>query len=101
MREVLVFRHAEHESLGGLAEILASRGLPFRYVELWQLRRAEEVPALADPAGFVLLGGPMSVNDGGKYPWLGPEIERIRDALARKIPILGICLGSQLLAKAL
>ena len=54
---------------------------------------------LADTAGLILMGGPMSANDD--LPWIPPEIATIREAVHRGIPVLGICLGAQLIARAL
>jgi GMP synthase (glutamine-hydrolysing) len=88
---ILTLRHEPFEHLGNFAQILTARGISFSYHDLDQ-------PSLtADPSALVVLGGPMFANDAR----LAPELDLIRRALARGIPILGICLGSQLIAKAL
>lgn len=51
--------------------------------------------------GLVVMGGPMSVNDGERYPWIETETRLIAGAIERNMPILGVCLGAQLIAKAL
>src|SRR5262249_26269785 len=56
---------------------------------------------VSDLQGLVVMGGPMSVNDGNKYPFLLPEIQLIEKVLNEKKPVLGVCLGAQLIAKAL
>ncbi len=89
---VLVFRHAPFEHLGLLEEILPE----FEYVDLY-LDPAAPLPAT--PTALVFMGGPMSANDD--VPYLKRELEIICDAAARGIPMLGICLGAQLIAKAL
>jgi len=99
MQPILVLRHAPEVPLGSVAGVLAEAGLPFRYVDLFQA-----VPArlpLEDAAGLIVLGGAMSANDVAEYPFLGPEMAWIRQAVDRRLPLLGICLGAQLLAKAL
>ena len=97
MKPIAIFRHAPSEGPGYLAEFLDARKLP------WQLIRidaGEAVPADASRfSGLVLMGGPMSVND--ELPWIGPVLALIRDAVARDIPVLGHCLGGQLMTRAL
>ena len=88
---IVVLRHELFEHLGHFAPLLTTRGIPFSYYDL-----NHPLP-LTDPAALVVLGGPMSANDAE----LAPELDFIRRALARHIPMLGICLGSQLIAKAL
>jgi len=99
MNEVLVFQHVPHETLGTLEAHLAQAGLACRYVELF---RGIPAPSELDrAAGLVVLGGPMNVDQVRAYPFLQPEVDRIRDAVMRPLPVLGICLGAQLLAKSL
>lgn len=97
MKPVAIFRHAVFEGPGYLAEFLDTRSVP------WQLIALDEgaaVPKLADAySGLVFMGGPMSVNDD--LPWIAQELDLIRNAVARDIPVLGHCLGGQLISKAL
>lgn len=97
MHPIAIFRHAPSEGPGYLTEFLDARSLP------WQLIRidaGEPVPADASQfSGLVFMGGPMSVND--PLPWIGPVLALIRDAVARDIPVLGHCLGGQLMTRAL
>ncbi|MHB1038413.1 MAG: type 1 glutamine amidotransferase [Pirellulales bacterium] len=99
MKPVLVFRHAPHETLGILADEFDRAGLATRDVELFadlpQSFRADRL------SGLVVMGGPMNVDQTDLYPFLRPEIGWIRAAVDAELPVLGICLGSQLLAKAL
>jgi GMP synthase (glutamine-hydrolysing) len=99
MRTILALRHVPHESLGRLEPIFLEAGLDFRYCDLFDGR----VPDIDTrmPAGLVVLGGPMNVDEVDKYPFLARECEWLRTAVAADTPVLGICLGSQLLAKAL
>jgi GMP synthase (glutamine-hydrolysing) len=99
MKTILVLQHVPHETLGSLEQHFGKAGLKPRYVELFR-----EVPERLDwdrVAGLVVLGGPMNVDEVHRYPFLGPEVGWIREAVESGLPLLGICLGSQLLAKAL
>jgi GMP synthase-like glutamine amidotransferase len=95
--KILIFRHAAHEGPGYLADYLERRGLAYRVV---CVDRHEPIPVSVDAAaGLVFMGGPMSVND--RLPWIPKVVSLIRQAVAADVPVLGHCLGGQLLAKAL
>lgn len=97
MKSVIIFRHAAIEGPGYLATFLDAQGIPW---ELVKIDQAEPLPAsIADYSGVVLMGGPMSVND--ELPWIMPLLNLIRVAVAADIPVLGHCLGGQLISKAL
>ena len=85
--------------MGSLAEALAEAGLDSRQFHLFE-SVPESLP-WSEAAGLVVLGGTMSANDGNRFPFLVAELDWIRAAVHRKVPMLGICLGAQLLAKAL
>jgi GMP synthase-like glutamine amidotransferase len=93
---VLVFRHVPYEHLGLIASVLEAAGLKYKYVDL-PLDVDRRVD-LESASGLVFMGGPMSVNDD--LPYLRREIEIIREAAGKGLPILGVCLGAQLIAKA-
>ena len=99
MRKVLVFQHAPSEPLGVLDPMLRRHGLRLRYVNFWRNPGAE--PDVSRYNGLVVLGGPMHADQTGAHPHLLTEIAVIREALRLGIPVLGICLGAQLLAAAL
>ncbi len=95
---ILIIKHIDIEGPGTLGDFLTARQEPFRIVELGA---GEALPE--DPGQFkavVVLGGPMNVDEENKYPFLKSENEFIQKVLSQEIPFLGICLGSQLLAKA-
>lgn len=97
MSEVLIFRHAPHEGPGYLADYLARRRIPWRLI---RIDRNDPVPSSLDGApALVFMGGPMSVND--PLPWIPKETDLIRQAVAADVPVLGHCLGGQLISKAL
>jgi GMP synthase (glutamine-hydrolysing) len=99
MRKLLVFQHSAREPLGVFDPMLRRAGFRIRYVNF--SRQPDQRPDVSRYNGLVVLGGPMNVDQAEIYPHLTTEIEAIKDALARGIPILGICLGAQLLAAAL
>lgn len=97
MRPVWIFRHVAYEGPGHLADFLQARQIPFRLIAVDE---GEPVPVSpGDAAGLVFMGGPMSVND--PLTWVPEEMDLIRRALSRNIPVLGHCLGGQLIARAL
>jgi GMP synthase-like glutamine amidotransferase len=97
MKPIRIFRHEDWITPGRVTEYLDSHGVPW---ELVAIDCGEAVPQRVDDvAGLVFLGGTMSVNDA--YPWLDDEMRLIRLAAAQDLPMLGHCMGSQLIAKAL
>jgi GMP synthase (glutamine-hydrolysing) len=98
-RDVLILRHMLQESAGTLEAALARAGLNCRYIDLF--REVPERLPLDQAAGMIVLGGPMNVDEVDKYPFLKLDVQWIRQALDARLPLLGICLGAQLLAKTL
>ncbi|MCC5828089.1 MAG: type 1 glutamine amidotransferase [Phycisphaeraceae bacterium] len=96
---ILVFQHHPDEDAGRLGRTLRDDGHRLRVVRLDQ---GQPVPAdLDDVDGLVVMGGPMSANEPDRHPWMPPEIDYIRQAHERGRPVVGVCLGAQLIAKAL
>ncbi len=97
MKPVTIFRHTPSEGPGHIAEFLRAQGIPF---VLHLVDQGNPIPTSAtDSSGLVFMGGPMSVNDD--LPWIADSLNLIRAAVAADIPVLGHCLGGQLMAKAL
>ena len=95
----LVLQHMAIEGPGTLAPYLEARGWTIETVALYAGARPPE-----DARGYqavIVMGGPMGVYDEAAYPFLRAEQHFLRCAMAQDVPLLGICLGSQLLAKAL
>lgn len=96
MKTALVLRHLAFEDLGRLQPVLEQAGYAVRYIEAG----VDALPRLEADL-LVILGGPISVYDIEDYPWLEAEIDWIRVRLLADRPTLGICLGAQLMARAL
>jgi GMP synthase (glutamine-hydrolysing) len=99
MKKLLVFQHVGHEILGTLNPLLKRGGFRIRYVNFG--RHPEAQPSLDGYHGLVVLGGPMSVYEDHRFPHLTTEMKLIEEAMQRSLPVLGICLGAQLIAKTL
>lgn len=98
MRPILILQHHDIEKPGVFAEMMAERGLATQTVrpDLGQTLP----PDTQAFAGVIAMGGPMGVYEEEKYPWLREEDRLLRAAISLDQPALGICLGSQLIAKA-
>lgn len=99
MRKILVCQHVAYELLGTLNPLLKESGFRIKYVNFG--RSPEARPSLDDYDGLVVLGGPMNCDEVEKYPNLSHEVRLIQEAIVKKKPVLGICLGAQLMARAL
>ncbi len=98
MHPVLVLQHIACETPGIFLDVLEEEKRPIETVRLYE---GDRLPKdLSGFAGLLVMGGPMSVNDEAKYLWLKAEDRLLKEALAADLPTLGICLGSQLIAKA-
>ncbi len=97
MKPLYIFRHIDCEGPGYLADVLAREDIPWQLIAI---DAGDAIPHSIDGcAGLVFMGGPMSVNDD--LPWIGQELALIRQAQATGLPVLGHCLGGQLISKAL
>ncbi|MCE9545116.1 MAG: gamma-glutamyl-gamma-aminobutyrate hydrolase family protein [Planctomycetia bacterium] len=99
MKPIAAFRQVEHEGLGTLAEIFAAAGFECRYYDMFAAPPTRFDPA--EHSGLVVLGGPMNVDETNRYPHLALQRQFIQQALDAELPVLGICLGAQLLASTL
>jgi GMP synthase-like glutamine amidotransferase len=96
------FQHVAFEGLGSIEPWLLERDhqLSVTRFQHWAAG-TEALPDLDALDLLIAMGGPMSVNDEAQYPWLVDEKRCIAEAIGRGIPVLGICLGAQLIASAL
>lgn len=91
-------QHAEHEDLGCIAPWLAARNAE---VTMTPLQRGDPLPATPDCDWLIVMGGPMNIYEHDAHPWLVAEKAFIRAAIDAGRTVLGICLGSQLIADVL
>jgi GMP synthase-like glutamine amidotransferase len=97
MKPVAIFRHIATEGAGYFAEFLTERQIPFILIKIDENETIPTNPH--DYSGLVFMGGSMSVNDD--LPWIPHTLNLIRAAISDDIPVLGHCLGGQLISKAL
>ncbi len=98
MKSAVALRHIPIEGLGVFEDVLRQQGYDVRYVDVWK----DDITAslATEPDLLVVLGGPMGVYEADRYPFLNDEIRVIQGRLASGKPMLGICLGAQLIAHA-
>jgi GMP synthase-like glutamine amidotransferase len=96
MSSLTFFQHIDCEGPGSLLDVLKSKNIQSKILKPF---KGDPIPEhLGD--GLVVLGGPQGVYEEKQYPWMTEELNAIRRCLSQSIPVLGICLGSQMLAKA-
>lgn len=99
MSTLLVVQHVPHERLGTFELAFKEAGCALTFLNTYELQASWLSPSAYD--GLVVMGGPQSVYQQSKYPFLTKELALIRAAVKADRPILGVCLGAQLLAEAL
>jgi len=99
MKTAIAIRHVAFEDLGSLLPVLQDHGFSVAYHDAGVDDPGD--PALRNADLLIALGGPISSNDVADYPFLAGEIDAIKSRLTAKRPTLGICLGAQLMARAL
>jgi GMP synthase (glutamine-hydrolysing) len=96
---ILVLQHHPEEGPGSLGDFLLQKGAELKTVHAYD---GETLPDSAEGfAALISMGGPMNVYEEDAHPWLAPENRLLAKAAQAGLPILGVCLGAQLLAKAL
>lgn len=98
MRKLLVFQHVPFEPLGLLDPMFRQAGFRVRYVNFH--RSGDTHVPVERYSGLVVLGGPMAADETDRYPHLAVEQAAIRLAIDLEMPVLGICLGAQLIASS-
>lgn len=93
-----VVQHVDFEGPGSIAAVAAERGIA---LDVRKPYRGDPLPAPDDIDGLVVMGGPMGAFDDVEHPHLAAERDLLAAAVTRGLPVLGVCLGAQLLAAAL
>lgn len=91
-------QHVSYEHPGLLAAVADARGYA---LDVRRLDLGEPVPTLEEADALIVMGGPMNVDEKAEHPWLEPEREAVAAFVAAGRPVLGVCLGAQLIARAL
>lgn len=95
---ILFIKHIDIEGPGTLSDFLDSKAVPYEIIDV---SNGDALPSTPEEyKAIVILGGPMNVYEEDKYPFLKSEDELIKAALSKGVPMLGLCLGAQLIAKA-
>ena len=95
-KRILIIQHIDIETPGIILNLMAKKDISFDCIKI-----ENDNIDLFDYDGLIIMGGPMSVNDKDHYPFIDTEIELVKHYLKLHKPILGICLGSQIIASAL
>lgn len=99
MKQVMVLRHVPFENLGYFEQIFKDKG--FEVINIDAGKDDLNIIKKTNPDILVICGGPISVNDEDLYPFLNDEFTIVEERIKRKRPVLGLCLGAQVIAKVL
>jgi len=92
------FQHVEFENLGCINQWIAKNNHLLTYTRFYE---NSSIPEMEDFDWLIIMGGPMGIYDEDQYPWLIEEKKAIKNAIDTNKTVIGICLGSQLIANAL
>jgi GMP synthase-like glutamine amidotransferase len=98
-KKVIILQHVASENAGTILDFLKRKKIPSQQVNLYA--KKPKFPDINKARALIVMGGPMNVYEEEKFPFLKPENTYIQEAILRGVPYLGVCLGSQLLAKAM
>ena len=93
--KIVAIKNAKNEPLEFIEVILNEKNITYEYVEIYETNKVDK-----EGTHYIILGGPMGVYEETKYPFLREEMSLIRECFKQKTPVLGICLGAQLIAGA-
>lgn len=94
---ILILKNISYEGPGTIEDYLLENNIKYTIVDL----SSEPMPSSEDFDALVIMGGPMSVNDTDRYPYIAEEIDLVQDFIKKGKKVFGICLGAQIMAKAL
>jgi len=98
MKKILILQHVPYETPGCIENWINEKSYSYKITKLFN---GETLPEVSGIDWLIVMGGPMSVNDTEKFPWLIDEKHFIREAAGKGKVVIGICLGSQLIAEVL
>lgn len=98
MKKINIIQHVPYETPGCIEDWIKNKS--YRH-EITKMYAGDQLPGVADIDWLIIMGGPMSIHDTEKYPWLPGEKVFIREAISTGKTVIGICLGAQLIAEAL
>ena len=99
MAKIIVLQHHPAENLGAIADALEGAALAWQYV---RIHDGHPVPKdMKGAGGLIVMGGPMAVYQTDRFPFLKDEMRLVETAVAQGRPVLGVCLGAQIVAAAL
>ncbi len=98
MKPLVCVRHQPSAPLGVIRDVLDAEGVSWRYVDPW---RGETIPDVGEISALIVLGGEMNADDVEEHPWLADTRSLMHEAVDCDVPVLGVCLGAQLLARAM
>ncbi len=91
-------KHVPFEGLGSIENILVAKGCALTHTCMYQ---DQSLPSVHDMDALIVMGGPMGVHDEDEFPWLTLEKNFIESVIQRNVPVMGVCLGAQLIADVL
>jgi GMP synthase (glutamine-hydrolysing) len=97
-KPVLIVQHAPHEHPAIVRRTLESQGIVTQWIHSYL---GEDYPSMGEISGMVSLGGPMGANDEADHPWISREVALLRQCVEAGLPVAGICLGGQMMARAM
>jgi GMP synthase (glutamine-hydrolysing) len=98
IKPLLCIRHQENAPLGIIEDVISRSDIPWRYVDAWS---SNEMSDVSEVSGLIVLGGEMNADDLDGYPFLRRVRDLTREAVDNEVPVLGVCLGAQILTRAL
>lgn len=98
MKRLACIRHQGSAPLGIIESVLHDSGVGWRYIDAWS---SAGLPEVSEVSGLILLGGEMNADDLDRYPFLQHVRSLVRSAVDAEVPVLGVCLGAQVLTRAL
>lgn len=98
MKPLLCVRHERSDTLGVAGGAFEQEGLPIRVFNAWG---DDPWPGPEDAAGYLVMGGAMNVDQIDRHPYLAEERGMLRRVIEAGVPLMGVCLGAQLMARAL